>query len=246
MDRYAIYYTPEPGSPLARFGARWLGHDPAADPAGSGQPANVSHTPESAESPAAQALLDVQDRITQTPRRYGLHATLKAPFRLKEGRSLSDLMDAMAAFAGRTAPAEGPALKVTQHHGFLALCPDGPCPQINRLAASVVTAFEPIRAALTPGEVARRQPERLSQRQRELLDLYGYPFVLEEFAIHLTLTGRLDPDRDPVEALTAHLTAETAPVIAAPFCIDALTLMGDPGEGAPFRTLQRFQLTGNG
>jgi hypothetical protein len=30
------------------------------------------------------------------------------------------------------------------------------------------------------------------QRQRNYLDRWGYPYVMEEFRFHMTLTGRLD------------------------------------------------------
>ena len=43
----------------------------------------------------------------------------------------------------------------------------------------------------------RRNPSGLTPRQREFLDLWGYPYVMEEFRFHMTLTGRLDPTRRP-------------------------------------------------
>ena len=40
--------------------------------------------------------------------------------------------------------------------------------------------------------IAPRAPRRgLSERQIELLDAYGYPYVFEEFRFHMTLTDRL-------------------------------------------------------
>jgi hypothetical protein len=35
----------------------------------------------------------------------------------------------------------------------------------------------------------------LSERQAVNLDRWGYPFVFEDFRLHLTLTGRLGADR---------------------------------------------------
>ena len=77
MYRYALYYAPPPGTALAAFGARWLGRDP-----------------DGAEAPASPELARVTPgewrRAVALPRRYGFHATLKAPFSLAEGRMTSD------------------------------------------------------------------------------------------------------------------------------------------------------------
>ncbi|MFN3614080.1 MAG: phosphonate metabolism protein, partial [Rubrimonas sp.] len=68
--RYAIYYAPEPGSALARAGAAWLGADPAGAPPPPIEPAGLPR-------PRAE--------LVSRAARYGLHATLKAPFRLAPG-----------------------------------------------------------------------------------------------------------------------------------------------------------------
>jgi 2'-5' RNA ligase len=64
-----------------------------------------------------------------------------------------------------------------------------------QFAADCVSAFEPFRAPLTPEDRARREPERLTQRQRDYLDRWGYPYVMDEFRFHMTLTGRLESAR---------------------------------------------------
>ena len=69
--RYAIYFAPRPRRALARFGAAWLGWDAEAGADRDG--------PELAGLPRPRA------EIVATPRRYGFHATLKAPFRLARG-----------------------------------------------------------------------------------------------------------------------------------------------------------------
>ncbi|HBR36147.1 MAG TPA: phosphonate metabolism protein, partial [Sulfitobacter pontiacus] len=63
FKRYAIYYTPPPGD-FARRGAVWLGWDVQAGEA-------VAH-------PDIEGL-DIA-KLTQRPRKYGLHGTVKAPF----------------------------------------------------------------------------------------------------------------------------------------------------------------------
>ena len=59
--------------------------------------------------------------------------------------------------------------------------------------------FDSFRAPLTPEDRARRNPSALTPRQRDYLDRWGYPYVLEDFRFHMTLTGRLDAERrEPV------------------------------------------------
>ena len=75
MTRYAIYFAPHSGSLLARFGASLLGYDPATG-------AEV----DAPDHPAFHDPLSLG--WTAAPRRYGFHATLKAPFHLAEGRNI--------------------------------------------------------------------------------------------------------------------------------------------------------------
>ena len=69
--RHAIYFAPPAGSPLAEFGADWLGWDPAT-----GRGRDGFDLP---------GLPRRRAELVATPARYGFHATLKAPFRLGRG-----------------------------------------------------------------------------------------------------------------------------------------------------------------
>ena len=151
MKRYAIYYAPREGA-FADAAAAWLGWDM---PRG---------------QRAAQALPAALAKLTEDPRKYGFHGTLKAPFRLTEGLGLQDLTQGLRALAGQLAPLRLAGLELSHRHGFLALTPLGAQDQLQALASEVVRALEPYRAALTAAEYARRRPESLSHRQRELLD----------------------------------------------------------------------------
>src|SRR5215470_13880924 len=84
--RYAIYYAPESGSALDRFGAHLLGYD-----AYRGQELPF---PEG----IASAVPDWREQ-TQDPRKYGFHATLKAPIALAIGKNEAGLLAACASFA---------------------------------------------------------------------------------------------------------------------------------------------------
>ena len=110
--------------------------------------------------------------------------------------------------------------------------PAEPEPALQALEGEVLAAFEPYRAPLTDDEIARRRPERLSPRQREQLERWGYPFVREEFRFHMTLTG---PVPGPADDWRAALETRFAPLLGRPLPVDGLGLFVEAAPGAPFR-----------
>lgn len=223
FKRYAVYYAPPPGA-FADLAAAWLGWDPEA-----GQPVSQPDL----GLPASA--------ITDDPRRYGFHGTLKPPFRLADGVDLADLQSALHRLAEGLAPVTMPGLRLASLDGFLALIPEGDANPLKALAAEVVSRLDPLRAPLTEPEIARRKPERLTPHQRALLDQWGYPYVMDEFRFHLTLTNRLDPQMadQAIPVLSDHF----APVLPRPFTVAELCLFGEPQDG-PFRLIQRCPLAG--
>lgn len=223
MKRYAVYYAPPAGA-FADQAADWLGRDPDTG--------DMRPQPDLG-LPAAE--------ITGEPRRYGFHGTIKPPFRLAPGVTRDDLDAAIRSLASRLSPVALPGLRIANLDGFLALVPDGDAAALQQLGATVVRDLDPLRAPATQAEIARRRPEHLTPPQRDLLDQWGYPFVMEEFRFHLTLTDRLPATlADHAQAV---LRAYFAPVLPRPFVIDNLCLFGEPEEGA-FRLLHRYALTG--
>lgn len=211
--RAAVYATPAPESPLNRLAASWLGRD-----AFTGRPTR----------PADPA----RDPLVAEPARYGFHATLRAPFRPRPEVDLGALTDRLGALcAGRPAPVIG-RLALLRLGDVFALGPEAPEPAIAALEAEVLSAFEPYRAPPTAEEIARRRPERLTARQREQLDRWGYPFVRDDFRCHMTLTG---PVPGLAEALRAGLEAHFAALLGRPLPLDGLGLFVEPAPGAPFR-----------
>ncbi len=231
FTRYAVYYAPRPGA-FAQRVAGWLGWDP-----GSG--ADEPGRPIAFDGPAG--LPRPQSELTMSPRKYGFHGTIKAPFRLADGISREDLSAALAVLAARVAPVEMRGLELRRLGGFLALLPEGDESALMALGAEVVMALDPLRAPLSAAEIAKRRPERLNPRQRELLDAWGYPFVMEEFRFHLTLSDNL-PEAEAVE-LAGLLQPWLAPDLPRPFCIDDLCLFGEDAAGR-FHLLERHALTG--
>ena len=176
--------------------------------------------------------------ITGAPRHYGFHATLKAPFRLAEDKALEGLLSAVERFAAARRWVEGPALHVDALGEFLALVPSAPAPRLDALAADCVQAFEPFRAPLSAAELARRRAAGLSPRQDRYLEEWGYPYVMEEFRFHMTLTERLPaPERAHWKAV---LEAHFATVADRPLVLDGISVFVQESLESPFRHLARF------
>ena len=203
-------------------------------------PASGALLAERAETWLAQG--DLQG-LTVSARRYGFHATLKAPMGLAAGADRAQLEMALEEFAGRTAPVEV-TLRVDLLDGFLALIPAEQPQALTDFAASVVVAFEPLRAPLEPAERERRLKAPLSGRQIELIELYGYPYVLEEFQFHMTLTDRLAVEQR--EAMRARGADWFAGALSVPVRLDRLVLFHEAEPGAAFRRLDDFVLKGSG
>lgn len=224
--RYAIYFAPDPGSALWRFGSACLGYD-AASGLEVEQQAPGGFTP--AEWHAA----------TADPRKYGFHATLKAPFSLADGASEDALVAAAERIAAGLAPADLGACAVgiipaETGGGFIAITPASPPPALGVLERAVVEGFEPFRAPIEPADRARRRPDRLSERQRAYLERYGYPYVLEEFGFHMTLTGRLG---DPERAVGFLRDQAERSGVAGELSVDRLAVFRQEGEGKRFAVL---------
>jgi ribose 1,5-bisphosphokinase len=171
------------------------------------------------------------DARLEHPRRYGFHATLKAPFRLHPYASLQDLIRQLDAFAAAQRAFSVPRLVMARLGDFLALVPATPEPRLDALATACVKQFDRFRAPLNAQELERRRREPLTQRQEALLARWGYPHVLEEYRFHLSLTGPLRGAPEPAAPPLPH----------GPLCIDAVSLCEEPAPGAAFHALHRAQ-----
>lgn len=220
--RYAIYYLPRADNSLWRFGCSVIGYD-----ASSGQ--NVE---------TCLPAFDLKP-LTTEPARYGFHATLKAPFRLAEGASERDLVEAVAAFARTQAPVDLGHLVVKRIAGFIALAPKSPPVQLGEFAALCVQKFDIFRAPMSGDERRRRLLAPLSPRQQTYLDLWGYPYVLDEFRFHMTLTDSLPEDVS--EPLRQALEQLYAPIDIT--CrIEDISLCAQTQPNERFRQIGRFKL----
>ena len=234
FKRFAVYYAPPAGSPLARLGRAWLGVDPETGGA----------VDDSAALPAdlLAALPVPRETLVRSARLYGFHATLKAPFRLAEKIDLDSLDAAIEALAQRTAPVEAPRLMVKADLGFVALQPSAPSPAIDALASACVTGLDLMRAPLTGAELAKRRRAGLDMVEDAHLRNWGYPYVLDRFRFHMTLSGQLA--RREAAQVAGLLSPLFDPILYGTFRVDEICLFGDPGDDAPFRIVKRYPLQG--
>jgi hypothetical protein len=185
------------------------------------------------------------DRLSVDARRYGFHGTLKAPFRIAEGCGLTELDHAVAQFATARERVVIPSLTLTRLGGFYALTagPDADASRLDALSDATVTELDSFRAPLTATERERRRPERLSERQRRLLDDWGYPYVLGESRFHLTLTDRIAPeDQDEVREVLLRWFADS---LDRDIRVDVLAVFVEPEPGAPFELYSTHRLVGS-
>jgi len=230
--RWAVYLAPPPESALWRFGCDVIGRDAA-----SGE-RRMGYASDGFDAASWRAL-------TSEPRRYGFHATLKAPFRLAEGASRTALGEAIGALARQFQPFAAGSLGVStvsldDSRAFIALTPDAVSPELARLEARAVRELDSFRAPLSEAERERRDPARLTPRQRETLERWGYPHALADFRLHFTLTNALTK----AQRVAAALADEFARRVADPtFTVDALVLFAQRPDGE-FVVDERFALGG--
>ncbi len=229
--RYAVYFAPSPGSLGWLAGSHWLGRCAALL-----QPLQQL----AIEGVAADDL----HRLTVAPRRYGWHATLKAPFALAPGTDWITLHQAVQAVAHSLQPFVLPPLQVERIDDFLALVPPKSHPtnaQIHEAAAACVTALQPLAAPPSAADLARRRAAGLTPRQDALLQRWGYPFVLEEFRFHLSITGNLAQ----VDAQTQALVLDAAQEFFSDLPtlkFNSLALFAEPTPGADFVLLDHLEM----
>ena len=227
--RYAIYYTPEPGSPLWSLASSWLGRDAASGRA--------------VQRPDMPTLAAINlDRLTAGPRRYGFHGTLKAPFEAADAAAEDGLLQALDDFTARSS-AFDMRLEVGSLGDFIALRPAEPSPSMNALHRACVCDFDAFRKPISEEDLARKRGTRLTPAQDANLVRWGYPYILDEFRFHMTLTSRIacKASQAPVrEALAALL----APQLAAPHRIEGIALFGQVDRDSPFDVVRWFPLRG--
>jgi 2'-5' RNA ligase len=224
--RYALYFCPP--DPWRAIGNRWLGR---AEPGGLAMARTVDDVAH-------------QHAWTEAPRRYGLHATLKAPFRLCDGTTPDQLDAAVRELAGSLDPFSV-LIERRRLRGFLAWClaDDGRSrADMGALADVAVQRLDRFRAPPTRAEIERRQAHTLSEAERRMLARWGYPYAFQTFKFHITLTGHLsdanllEADREFAQSGGDELP-DTMPV-------EGVALYVEPQAGADFIVARHYGFDG--
>lgn len=227
--RYAVFFAPAAGSAHDALGSHWIGRN--------------ARSGEMLAQPRIHGIApDRFAELTASPRRYGLHATLKPPFRLRTGADVAQLdarlrtlasMHKAFSFGVEVAPLDGfLAWRATDHHA-----------QLGDLAAHCVADLDVLREPPSAAELARRRTAGLSLRQDALLLRWGYPYVFEEYRFHITLSERLAGDEAAL--LRQALTQSCGDLGGSPLVFDALALFVQETESAPFRHLRSYGFDGS-
>ena len=219
--RYAIYFSPRADEPLAEFGRRWFGFD------------TETRAPVSNAWPIPTGLL-------RTPRRYGFHATLKAPFRLRRGRTEQQLLEAVQTLAGEL-PAQDLGLLVPRELGsFLTLQQSMPNPGVDELAFACVRDLDLFREPLTEEEQDAIFGKGISRRQKGNVYTWGYPYVGEDYVFHMTLTTILAPHE--LAPWKEKVLEWGMDYLAQPARLRDLCVFAQPAPEEPFQLIARFPL----
>jgi putative phosphonate metabolism protein len=223
--RVAVYYAPPAHDILWQLGCQWLGRD-----ADSNARLDQPEVPGIAE-------------ITAEARLYGFHATLKPPMALRPGITWDRVVTDAVDLAARIAPFELPPLKLANLRGFLAVVDAEPSPALQKLADSCVRDLDHLRAPPTADELARRRRAKLTPEQDAMLVRWGYPYVLETWFFHMTLTRRLSAE----ELVAAQPIAEAyfADTLQAPRMVREICLFTQAAPGAEFVLAERLALRGS-
>jgi putative phosphonate metabolism protein len=219
--RYAVYYAPDTGSGLWRAASKWLGRDAAV------------RGPEPHSPPSELA----------SPWLYGFHATLKPPMRLASGQTPSAFLAAVRRLAASRCPFSMPQLGVEELGYFLALTLTEPCAAMADLAAACVTELDEFRMPPSDHELQSRRQTRLTARQDELLERWGYPYVLDEWKFHMTLTSSI-LEADKRANLRFQIDRQFSRVLTEPVTADSVCVYVQESPGAPFFLEHRFPLGG--
>ncbi|MEZ5827750.1 MAG: DUF1045 domain-containing protein [Hyphomicrobiales bacterium] len=219
--RYAIYYTPQPGTALAAFGRSWFGR---ANDGATLQAFSTTGLPGSgfAKVPA------VGGRYT------GLHAIIRAPFALRNDVELQALKSRLITFAARREAVETGPLTLARSGRYLVLRPVEPRPALDWLAGQCQSAFEDF--AVDP----RDDDSDDTQHQRLLLRSFGHPKTMSEYRFSITLTGPLD--KAHLERVSQALWPVIEDICASGITVDGLSLFGDVGDRMPMRMIGRCRL----
>lgn len=223
FTRYALYFLPPDGSELQKFGDSWLGW-------------SVSQGQSIRQPKIDDPSLSI---ITKRPSKYGFHGTLKAPFHLVDGHDIDDLKQAVEDFAKTRRAFELGKLRISNLGNFITLTQTEPSDQLVTLASECVMELDRFRAPLSKADIQRRLRANLSSRHEHLMRTWGYPYTIDQFRFHLTLTGQLSEANASILQLA--LSEQLAPILEKPIKMSDICLCGQRYDER-FQIIKRFSL----
>lgn len=224
--RYAVYYVPPAESNIAQFGREWLGVDIET---------GTLHAQPAIEGLSKERL----DALTASPKYYGFHGTLKPPFKLAANTSLESFLVATRLFAKSVSPIELPPLELAYIGKFLALSPVASSLPLELMAGGCVRALEGYRQHKTEKELAAYRQSKLTVHQEQMLEHWGYPYVLEEYRFHMTLTDRIDDEAERDVVIQA--AAERCKAfLDQPLPVSELVVCTQPERDTYMRVVERI------
>ena len=226
-QRFAIYFAPEIDSNLHSIGSQWLGRD--------------SSSGKSIKQPNIKGISSSYlYSVTKTPRRYGFHATLKAPFRLNKEFTFKDLCSQIQQLS-TLSKTFSINLKVRKLRNFIALVMDPNEQKMQNLASKLVRNLDQFRAPLHQEEIDKRRMSTLTASEDENLLNWGYPYVYNDFCFHITLTEKIQcrSDRESmVSAASSHFSESLKNTIK----VSSVSLFVQESSEADFLQIQQFAL----
>lgn len=228
QPRYAIYYLPDEHDALWAFGSRTIGYD------------SVSGIDLPFHRQLQATFPDWQSQVAE-PSRYGFHATLKAPFELAQEHYEHDLLEAVGRMTSRLPPVEIGLTDVVPLGQYVAVVPRTQSRALTKLQTEFVIRLDEYRAPMSETDRARRGTDRLTERQRQYLDRWGYPFVLDEFRFHMTLAG---PLTELHQARAQECLRALSKDLPRFHMLDQVAVVKQVSRTERFRLVARFPLNG--
>jgi hypothetical protein len=113
---------------------------------------------------------------------------------------------------------------------------------MHALADAAVRELDVFRAAPTPDELARRIRAGLNDEEQRMLAEWGYPYVFDTFAFHITLTGQLGAQE--LASAMPRIEAASRTLLDSPMVVDAISLYAQPEPGADFVVARHYRFDG--
>jgi len=182
--RVAIYFLPKKNSSLENFGKNLLGRD-----INKKKKISLTRRQKYFINRGFTYFDELKDYCEQ-PAKYGFHATLKAPFRLKRNVKTKNFYDVISHIAAQHSRFKIKGLKIAYSKKFTFITSRKPNKLLINLENDLVKHLDTFRAELNKTEIKKRIPDSLTFKQNKYLKEWGYPFVFDQFKFHMTLMNQ--------------------------------------------------------